>query len=369
MCGQKLVSCHKVKMYHNFRPVSMHNPLQRIGFRLRQQPEAALLVGYGLVVLLLVVLAGTLLLPVFVALVLAYLLERPVQWLQTIGLSRTAAVCAAMLLLVLLLWWLTASLVPLLWSQGQAFASAVPALIASGQSSLAQWSADWFSERQLLLLTQRLESQSLGYLNTLLASSLDGVAGVFMALVYLVLLPMMLFFMLKDKTLLLCHMHRLFPGTGQRTSEAWRELDYQLLGYIQGKLLEMVLLALACYLLFSLSALPYALLLAMLVGVSVFVPYIGIAVVTVPVLLVTLSQWGLSSETGWFLFSYGLIQLLDAYVLVPLLFSRVIDIHPFYILLALLVFGGLFGFWGLFFAIPLASLLKVLLHTWWPANE
>lgn len=347
----------------------MHNPLPRFWLRLRQQPEAALLLAYGVVVLLLILLAGELLLPVFVALVLAYLLERPVQWLQTAGLARTTAVCVAMLMLLLSLWWLTASLVPLLWSQGQAFANAVPALVATGQQSLAQWSADWFNERQLLLLTQRLESQSLGYLNTILASSLDGVAGIFMALVYLVLLPMMVFFMLKDKALLLRHIHQLFPGTGQRTSQAWRELDYQLLGYIQGKLLETIILTLACYLLFSLSAVPFALLLAMLVGLSVFVPYIGIAVVTVPVLLVTLSQWGLSSETGWILLSYSLIQLLDAYVLVPLLFSRVVDIHPFYILLALLVFGGLFGFWGLFFAIPLASLLKVLLHTWLPVNE
>ena len=347
----------------------MTEPLHRLWRLPGLTPERLLLV-YLLVILVVLYFIGDVLLPALLALVGAYLLERPVQWLQAAGLRRVQAVCGAMLAVTALMWWLLATLLPLVWLQGLAFLNALPDLAATGRVYLDQlWSAqnNWVSERQLTLVLQRLEAQSLSFLNTLLASSLDGVAGVFYALVYLVLLPMMVFFLLKDKDSLVHGLHHWLPGTGHLLRPAWQELDHQLLGYIQGKLLELVLLALACFLLFSAFALPYALLLAILVGLSVFIPYLGIAVVTVPVVLVCVGLWGLGSTSGWLLLIYLLLQVLDAYLLVPMLFGRVVDINPFYIMLAVLVFGGLFGFWGVVFAIPLASLLKVLFHTFGPA--
>lgn len=330
------------------------------------------LLTHVLVLLGVVLIFADVLLPAFLALAGAYLLERPVLWLQRFAIPREYAVMLAMLALVGLLWWLLAALFPLVWQQGQAFLQALPELASTGRSYLEQfWSTQpaWLNERQLTLLLQQLESQSLNFLNSLLASSLSGVAGVFYLLVYLVLLPMMMFFLLKDKAVLLLGLQQQFPGSSALLTPVWRQLDHQLLGYIRGKLLELVLLALSCYLLFSLFALPYALLLALLVGVSVFVPYLGIAVVTVPVVLVTVGHWGLSSTSSWLLFSYLLLQLLDAYLLVPWLFGRVVAINPVYIMLALLVFGGLFGFWGVVLAIPLASLLKVLLQAFAPESQ
>ncbi len=335
---------------------------------IRVSPPVLLLV-HVLMLLAVMLLFADVLMPAFLALSGAYVLERPVLWLQRLPMPRVYAVGLTMLALIALLWWLLATLFPLVWQQAQAFWLALPELTATGRLYLDQlWSAQpgWLSERQLTLLLQRLEGQSLNFLNTVLASSLTGVAGVFYLLVYLVLLPMMMFFLLKDKTALLAGLQQQFPASSALLKPVWQQLDHQLLGYIQGKLLELVLLALSCYLLFSLFALPYALLLALLVGLSVFIPYLGIAVVTVPVVLVTIGQWGLSSTSSWILFCYLLLQVLDAYLLVPWLFGRVADINPFYIMLAVLVFGGLFGFWGIVLAIPLASLLKVLLQTFVP---
>lgn len=236
----------------------MTEPIQQTWYARSLTPERLLLLSLLLVAAGLYA-AGDVLLPALLALVGAYLLERPVQWLQAAGFKRSHAVCIVMLAVGALLWWLLATLLPLVWVQGQAFLSALPDLAATGRLYLEQlWSAqnNWFSERQLTLVLQRLESQSLIFLNTLLASSLDGVAGVFYALVYLVLLPMMVFFLLKDKDSLVHGIQRWLPGTGHLLRPAWQELDHQLLGYIQGKLLELVLLALACFLLFSAFALP-----------------------------------------------------------------------------------------------------------------
>jgi putative permease len=94
------------------------------------------------------------------------------------------------------------------------------------------------------------------------------------------------------------------------------------------------------------------------------VPYIGAVVVTVPVILVAWFQWGWSPEFIWLGVAYTVVQALDGNILVPLLFSEVVNLHPVAIIVAVLVFGGLWGFWGVFFAIPLATLVHAILIAW-----
>ena len=73
---------------------------------------------------------------------------------------------------------------------------------------------------------------------------------------------------------------------------------------------------------------------------------------------------GWSWDFGQVVIAYAVIQALDGNVLVPLLFSEVVNLHPVVIILAILLFGGLWGFWGIFFAIPLATLFKAVLNAW-----
>jgi len=79
-------------------------------------------------------------------------------------------------------------------------------------------------------------------------------------------------------------------------------------------------------------------------------------------------QWGWTASFGYVLIAYGIIQALDGNVLVPLLFSEVVNLHPVAIIVAVLVFGGVWGFWGIFFAIPLATLVQAVLKAW-PKKE
>ncbi|MGB0669405.1 MAG: AI-2E family transporter, partial [Porticoccaceae bacterium] len=106
----------------------------------------------------------------------------------------------------------------------------------------------------------------------------------------------------------------------------------------------------------------------LLVGLSVLIPYIGATVVTLPVLLVGYMQWGYSADFLWLFLVYGVIQFLDGNLLVPLLFSEVVNLHPVAIIVAVLFFGGIWGFWGVFFAIPLATLVKAVYNAW-PRKE
>ena len=75
-------------------------------------------------------------------------------------------------------------------------------------------------------------------------------------------------------------------------------------------------------------------------------------------------QFGWSWELGWIMAAYGLIQFLDGNVLVPLLFSEAVDLHPITIIISVLAFGGMAGLWGVFFAIPLATLIKAIYVAW-----
>ena len=141
-------------------------------------------------------------------------------------------------------------------------------------------------------------------------------------------------------------------------------MDAQIGNYVRGKFNEIIIVGGVAYIVFLLFGLSFAPLLALLVGLSVLIPYIGAAVVTLPIAFVAYFQWGLGSDFTWLMVCYFVIQFLDGNVLVPILFSEAVNLHPVAIIVAILVFGGLWGFWGVFFAIPLATLVKALINVW-----
>jgi putative permease len=86
--------------------------------------------------------------------------------------------------------------------------------------------------------------------------------------------------------------------------------------------------------------------------------------VTLPVAVIGFFQFGWGNDFLYLLVAYAIIQALDGNVLVPLLFSEAVNLHPISIIIAVLVFGTLWGFWGVFFAIPLATLVKAIVNAW-----
>jgi len=142
----------------------------------------------------------------------------------------------------------------------------------------------------------------------------------------------------------------------------------QIANYVRGKVTEIFIVGSVTYVTFILLGLQYSALLSALVGISVLIPYIGAAVATLPIALVAYFQFGWGLEFGQVLIAYGIIQALDGNVLVPLMFSEVVNLHPVAIILAILVFGGVWGFWGIFFAIPLATLVQAIIRAW-PRDE
>ena len=186
--------------------------------------------------------------------------------------------------------------------------------------------------------------------------------------IYAFLVPLMVFFLLKDKRQLIEGVSRFLPRNRTLASKVWVEMQQQIANYIRGKLVEILVVTAVTYAIFLTFGLNYPLLLAVAVGFSVLVPYIGAVLVTIPVVLVAIFQFG-DTHTFWYtLIAFVVSQLLDGNLLVPFLFSEVVNLHPLIIIIAVLIFGGLWGFWGVFFAIPLATLVKAVVNAW-PSNE
>ena len=105
-------------------------------------------------------------------------------------------------------------------------------------------------------------------------------------------------------------------------------MNQQLANYVRGKFIEILIVGFVTFVVFSPARPELRRLVGVVVGVSVLIPFVGAAVVTIPVALAGLMQFGWSWELAWIMLAYGVIQALDGNVLVPLLFSEAVDLHP-----------------------------------------
>lgn len=330
-------------------------------------PQVVILVGLLLVVFAGIYFLGRMVLPFLTGLVMAYLLEGLVRYLTNLRLPRLLAVLIVfsgfMTVSLFALFWL----LPLLTKQVASLVQQIPGVITQTQTLLLQLPERYpkfISDEQVVEFTTVLRTELFNFGQRLLTFSIASVMGLITIIVYLIIVPMLVFFFLKDKDKILSWLGDFLPRQRSLATQVWREVDNQLSNYIRGKFLEILIVWIATYVTFLWLGLQYAMLLGMVVGLSVLIPYIGAAVVTLPVAVVAYAQWGIGDEFVIVLIAYAVIQFIDGNILAPLLFSEVVDLHPVAIILAILVFGGLWGFWGVFFAIPLATVVQAVLRAW-----
>jgi putative permease len=331
------------------------------------RPDAIFLISVLLVIaLVLYALAGALA-PVLTGLVLAFLLQGLVGRLEKLGSPRLLAIAVAMIVLIGTVATAVLLVVPLLWQQAADLLALAPTLVGmlrDGLSSLAEAFPEFITEEQILGVVNE-SSKELGNLSgVLLESAFSQVFSLFGLLIYLVLVPISVFFLLKDKELLMAHLASLLPKDRPLLDAVGSEMNAQLGNYVRGKAVEILLVGTVTFITFLFFGLNYAALRGVLVGISVLIPFIGAAIVTLPVFMIAVLQFGWSLDLAWVMLAYAIIQFLDGNVLVPLLFSEAVDLHPITIIIAILAFGGLWGLWGVFFAIPLATFIKAIYAAW-----
>ncbi|MEE2798060.1 MAG: AI-2E family transporter [Pseudomonadota bacterium] len=309
---------------------------------------------------------GDKLAPLLTGVVLAYLLQGLVSRLQR-WLPHGLAVWIVFLLFLGALAALFGVLVPLVWKQMLNLFNELPGMIASWRDQLLHLPEEYpsfISAAQIERLMASINGEVGSFGQWALSQSLASLPVIVAVLVYLVLVPILVFFFLKDSQTITDWAVSHLPRERRLMRVVWTEMNQQIANYIRGKAVEILIVGAVTYISFAILGVNYAALLAVLVGLSVLVPYIGATVVTIPVAVIGLFQWGLGNEFMMLMIVYGVIQALDGNVLVPILFSEAVNLHPVAIIAAVLIFGGLWGFWGVFFAIPLATLFKAVLYAW-----
>ncbi|EMK6668790.1 AI-2E family transporter [Vibrio fluvialis] len=306
---------------------------------------------------------GHLIAPLLVAIVLAYLLEWPVVQLCRMKIPRTLSVILVILIFTGLMLLAVFGLVPTIWQQIVNLVNDIPNMYNGLQKFIATL-PERYPELANLQIVESIminaKNKALGMGESVVKGSLASLVSIATLAVYLILVPLLVFFLLKDKQEMLSMVRGVLPRNRKLATKVWDEMNQQISNYIRGKVLEILIVGGVSYVTFAILDLRYSVLLAVAVGFSVLIPYIGAAAVTVPVAIVGLFQWGMTPPFYYLLIAYGIIQALDGNVLVPVLFSEAVNLHPVAIIVAVLVFGGLWGFWGVFFAIPLATLVKAV---------
>ncbi|WGE36753.1 AI-2E family transporter [Actinobacillus genomosp. 1] len=326
-----------------------------------------LLIGFGVIYFF-----SDLIMPLLIAIVFAYLLEWPIKLLtQKLKFPRLLSLILVLGSFISLSTFLFVVMLPSLWNQAVTFIRDLPSmfnLLNAWLEALPEHYPELIDYAMLDSLMTTLKTKILGFGESLLTLSVNSIISLVGLGIYAFLVPLMVFFLLKDKPLFVRGFIKFLPRNRRLAANVWFEMQQQIANYIRGKVLEILIVGVVTYAIFLFFDLRYPLLLSVAVGLSVLIPYIGAVLVTIPVALVALFQFGLSTDFYYLLLAFVISQLLDGNLVVPFLFSEAVNLHPLTIIVAVLFFGGLWGFWGVFFAIPLATLVKAVINAL-PSNE
>lgn len=325
--------------------------------------------------------------PLVVALCIAYCLDGVVRFLtRKCYMSRTVASSVTMLFFIGLSVSILVFVVPKLLQQGSQFYQTLQSISAQNISTEKGEDFDSIVTSNILPFVENLpdplpsmmtEGEIKELVNKARLALISNVSNIFnnqimpsvvnvmSFLVYLVIVPIFTFLMLSNKSQLQSRfVTYILPSNQRIIHEFWPKLTKQIEGYMRGKLIHITIVSIVNTVAFMLFGLHYAILLGIGVGLSVVIPYVGAVIITIPILLVSVFQFGFGYTLVWLLAVYIIIQLLDSNVLTPMLFSKAMNLDAFSILASILIFGGLWGFWGVFFSIPLATFIRTIIVNW-----
>ena len=324
------------------------------------------IVGAALVVIAGLTWLGPILTPFLVGIILAYLGTPLVDRATTRGIPRALSTLTVVLMFGVVLVALFFVLVPLVQSEAILAARRVPDLLQQLSERVVPWVEEHFGLKLGLDLTTVGEflSQNASSAQQLSLTLLSGVktGGLILLslLVNLALIPVVMFYLLRDWKMILLRMDDLLPRAWRaRARSIAGDIDAVLAEFLRGQVLVMIVLA--CYYAIGLSiaGLDRAISIGILTGLLVFIPYVGFGLGLVLGIVAAALQWhGLPGFIA-VVAVYGVGQLLENYVLIPWLIGDRIGLHPLAVIFALLAFGQLFGFAGILLALPVSAALLV----------
>jgi predicted PurR-regulated permease PerM len=336
----------------------------------RTSQERMVYVGIGLVfaILLTVYLVykvAVVVLVLLLTILFSIIMSAPVDYLNRRGMGRGLGTLVVLGGFVLIFGIAGAALVPTIEDQASEFVDTFPALLENVQQIVVQLQSAVGLKTSFSLDPQDVLDKARNFLSGGALTTVASVgASVATILSFAVVILITTVYTVARPVPLVNGFVSLFPaGQRQRVREILGEMYRTVQKWFLGQLASMTIIGLLFTVAMFVIGIPFALLLGIFSGLISFVPYVGPMISVIPPVLLALT--GNPIDALWVILAYLGIQAIEGNLVQPIVMSRAVSLHPVTLVFALLTMGTLFGFVGVFLAIPVVAALHVLLRELW----
>jgi putative permease len=304
-------------------------------------------------------------LPILISLIVAFLLDPVVQFFEKEKIGRTASIFIVYSLVSILLLTLFLLIGPPNWDgMLRALKADFPRYFGRAveyfnlKISVIQSYLPFIKDYDLI---EKIRQSTEGLLGAILAQtpkSAMRIGSLFL------LVPLFTFFFLRDSRRIMRGLISLTPNRYfEMVLDIYDHISWQLSHFIRGRILEALIIGIVVWMGHSLTDIRYAPILGAIAGITNLVPYIGPIVGMIPGLIIASVDLGIGAQFWWILCVYLLIAqiILDNFILIPILISRVSNLHPLLVILAIIMGGKLYGVLGMIIGVPIASIINIVI--------
>jgi len=301
-------------------------------------------------------------LPLLLALIVTFLLEPPVRLIERYGLNRTSSIFLVFLLVSLAMFLTADWFIPHWQKTWVSLQADIPRYLGRFVGYLKDLQSN-LQTKFPFLETYDIPGRAKTFGEQLISDTLPQIHRSALRIGSLfILVPLFSFFFLRDGRRIIRSAISLVPN---RHFEMAHDLAFlvtrQLAHFIRGRILEATIVGLVVGVGLSLTDIRYVPFLAVFAGVTNLIPYIGPLVGMIPGILIALVDLGMGGQFWWIVTVYFLIAqvIVDSFILIPILISRVSDLHPLWVILAIIMGGKLYGVVGMIIGVPIACIIKI----------
>ena len=308
---------------------------------------------------------GDVLLPFIVGGAIAYFLDPIADRLERLGLSRVAATSVISLVALLLVILLVLAVIPTLAGQLTALVNSAPDIARKLQNFLLERFPELADSTSTIRQTLAQIGDAIQERWTVLAESvLSSALGVISVLLFIVVVPVVAFYLLLDWDDMVARIDSMLPLDHAPTIRRLaREIDAVLAGFVRGQVSVCLVLGTYYAVALMLAGLQFGLIVGAIAGTITFIPYVGALVGGALAIGLALFQfWGDWFQIGIIAAIFAAGQFMEGNILTPRLVGKSVGLHPVWLLLALSAFGSVFGFVGMLIAVPVAASIGVLIR-------
>lgn len=304
-------------------------------------------------------------LPILLSLIVAFLLDPLVLFFERERITRTGSIFIVYFLVSILILSLLFLIGPPNWK------GMIQALKADFPRYFER-AVDFFNLQMSAIQTHFPMVKSYDLAEKLRGSA-EGLVGIILAQTpksamrigsLFLLVPLFSFFFLRDSRPIMRGLISFTPNRYfEMVLDIYDHVSWQLAHFIRGRILEALIIGIVVWMGLSLTDIRYAPILGIIAGITNLVPYIGPIVGMIPGLIIALVDLGMGAQFWWILCVYLLIAqiILDNFILIPILISRVSNLHPLLVILAIVMGGKIYGVLGMIIGVPVVSIIKIII--------